>query len=109
LIAKESGQGNHAHVSQDHIQTFQIIEEGICAADAVERTLSALPDNVLRVKGFIQTDDGPFLVNKVGKRITLSACDGSLRIGKNIFVCIGFGIAENEDGIRAAFADIPFR
>jgi G3E family GTPase len=95
----------HPHVHESHLKdevitTIHFTHPGLMDKEKIKAILVQLPINVIRVKGYIQTDDGVYLVNKVGIHNTLTKEPLLSEQKDNHIVCIGFGLSEWEDDIQ---------
>jgi G3E family GTPase len=92
-LAQENLSKHEHHLENDNIETFsQNIEQKINIAK-LNNFLDQLPNNVLRVKGFINSGDNEsIIINKVGKRSDIQKSLNQNISFKNNLVFIGFGI-----------------
>ena len=60
--------------------------EELRPGDDLERHVAALPVEVVRVKGVVDTDAGPRVVQRVGLRVTVTAADS---VDRSRLVAIG--------------------
>jgi G3E family GTPase len=88
------------HLTDESIQTIHITKSGLMDKEKLMKILSDLPVNIIRVKGYIQTQDGVYLLNKVGVH-TVFVKEQSLSGEKeNNIICIGFSLSEWEEDIK---------
>jgi G3E family GTPase len=93
-------QMHESHLTDESIGTVHFTHSGFMDKKKLSEVMEGLPANIIRIKGFIQTRDGVYLVNKVGihsifvKEQTLSGEKD------NHIVCIGFALSEWEKEIH---------
>jgi len=56
---------NHEHLKEDRIQSFIYTTEKKLNRARTETLVSSLPNDIIRVKGFVKTSEGDFLLNAV--------------------------------------------
>ena len=88
------------HLKDESISTVHFTHPGVMDKEKVTKILAELPANIIRVKGFIQTDDGVYLVNKVGVHSILTKERLLSDEKDNHIVCIGFALSEWEEEIQ---------
>ncbi len=90
-----------------HYASFLVESGQPCNRDDIERFIDALPDWVLRAKGFVQLVDGQSLVlQQVGRRATLDAAPASISTGTQI-VLIGLRNQIDAASIANAARNLP--
>jgi G3E family GTPase len=95
---------HESHIADESISTVHFTHIGFMDKEKIEKIFLELPSNILRIKGFIQTHDGVYLVNKVGVH-TVFTKEQSLSDEKdNHIVCIGFALSEWEEDIKTTLA-----
>jgi G3E family GTPase len=94
-----------SHLTDESISTVHFTHSGLMNKELLIRILSELPLNIIRVKGFIQTDDGVYLVNKVGVHTVLTKEETLIGEKDNHLVCIGFALSEWEKEIQNKLTD----
>ncbi|MEX0895512.1 MAG: GTP-binding protein [Patescibacteria group bacterium] len=105
---KAANHPHHDHLSQDGLESFYIKPSFTPTTDQLQHWLEALPSNIYRVKGYIQTADaGWVLLNRVGMRSTLSTTDASNHTD-SVIVCIGFHIKSSRESIADSFMQLEF-
>jgi G3E family GTPase len=97
---KKSLHTHGSHLSDELISTVHFSHFGRMDTEKVMEILDQLPCAVIRVKGFIQTDNGMFLVNKVGNHTTIVKDETCSDQKDNHIVCIGFALSEWEKDIQ---------
>jgi G3E family GTPase len=91
---------HESHLTDESIGTVHFTHSGLMDKEKLSVLLAELPTNIIRIKGFIQTHDGVYLVNKVGVH-TMFVKEQSLSDEKDThIVCIGFALSEWEEDIK---------
>jgi G3E family GTPase len=90
----EEATGSHDGFSGyfDFVCDFSLDHDGFMAL------LDALPNDIIRAKGFVRTDKGNFLMNHISGRHTLEPFECQ----KTEMVFIGEGIEKHEKAVRQA-------
>ncbi len=94
----KQGHDHSHHLETDSIDTFHCDVQGVIEKQKLEQFLHDLEPQVIRVKGFVQTEDGPMIINKVGQRVTIEK-QSDVRLNESSVVCIGFRVKELEEKI----------
>lgn len=102
LLAKDK-KTEHHHLEDEHIETFRIESDVVMNKDSLEKILTDLPPNVIRIKGFTNIDNQQYTVNKVGHRLDIQLSENQNDITKTTLVFIGFGIKELAEEIQNKF------
>jgi G3E family GTPase len=83
----------HTHLEDEGIESFKIDFEKPIDEVRLKEVMDKLPPNIIRVKGFVKTDNFKWkLVNKVGMRTVISDCENSLSLKVSSLVFIGFAV-----------------
>lgn len=90
--------GKHHHLTEDRIETIRYESSSGFHRDRVTAVLQSLPPNVLRVKGYLDTNGETVLVNQVGKR--LDYVPSAQREPQSVLIFIGFAIGDLADALR---------
>lgn len=101
---------HHHHPHQDHltvdnIESFSIDLPNI-SMNLLENFLQELPGSVYRVKGIFYSERVPYLINKVGARLTIQPALGisAEEHQQSKLVLIGFKIKQLQDQLRKSLA-----
>lgn len=78
-------------------ETWTATWDATIGLDDLERHVAALPVEVVRVKGVVDTDAGPRVVHRVGPRVTLAAADS---VDRSRLVAIGLPGAIIDDDLQ---------
>lgn len=100
ISENESIHSHKSHLTDESMNTIHFIHTGITEKEKIQKILSELPLNIIRVKGFIQTSDGVYLVNKVGANCVFTKEKSLSEERDNHIICIGFSLSEWEDEIQ---------
>lgn len=97
LLAAEdhdtTGHIHSDHLAHDQLQSFQCVLPQPLQEQKLLDFMNQLPNNVFRVKGFVQlTNEKMKVINKVGQRTELSDPPPSLGFRPSTIVFIGFNI-----------------
>lgn len=98
------------HVHEDQIQTFNLKPEGKFNQEELRNTLSQIPKNIFRIKGFVRLEDGTHehgkfhLFNTVGKKTDFSPIEkeANSEIKENLLIFIGFMAHNHEEEVKKA-------
>jgi len=95
---------HHDHLSSDGLESFSHTPSQPVLKETLANWLQTLPNNVYRVKGFVETESGWLLINKVGVRVQLTPAEqpAGERLEHGTIVCIGFRIKAQEKDILSA-------
>lgn len=98
----------HSHLEDDHIETFTITSDVVYDSERLVNALSALPQQIFRVKGFlyIKTATGKkmMIINGVNQQIELTDIPESFSQQNGKLVCIGFLITQLQHDVEEALA-----
>jgi G3E family GTPase len=98
LLDEESARSKDGHIHSDHLQqdrlqSFQCILQQPLQEQKLLDFMSQLPQNVFRVKGFVQlVNEKMKLINKVGQRTELTDPPTELGFRPTTVVFIGFNV-----------------
>ncbi len=106
-LLEDTGRSNHEHdhsehAHQDGIDAFTFATEQLLDKKELQKTLSTLPNNIFRVKGYARFSDGTSqLVNGVYKRIEYFQPEKEQKILSTKLVFIGYHTAETQSQVLA--------
>lgn len=97
---------HHDHLSQDGLESYSIKPNFLPTTQQLQNWLDALPANIYRVKGYVNTADaGWALLNRVGTRSTITPTTATNHVD-SIVVCIGFHVLETKQAIEQSFKQL---
>lgn len=94
-LEKMRAEHDHAeHMVADQIETFTVESDASYTAEKLIEVLENLPQNIFRVKGFLNVDGKMTLINGVNQKIELSPVPKGFTQTQGKLVCIGFRVNE---------------
>jgi G3E family GTPase len=94
----EAGHIHSDHLAQDQLESFQCVLPQPLQEQKLLDFMNQLPNNVFRVKGFVQlVTEKMKVINKVGQRTELSDPPSSLGFRPSTIVFIGFNILNQHE------------
>lgn len=104
--SSEEGEKHHHHLEDDQIQAFTYQTSTPMNEEKLLQAIKNLPQQVFRVKGIVNFETGPRVVNSIFKRVDVTAVpDGVTEQASTKLIVIGFRINELREEVERVFSE----